>query len=190
MNENIETKLEKIKKLKNLTNNDKALYKGAKKCLEKDPDEQLCIYQFICPKEVINKKRILIGTIRDGSYVMLDDFENIKIAYSIGINKEIKFDKALADKGIDVFMYEYKIEHLPYKHEKFHWKKIRMGVITEKTKNIQSLSDMIKDNGHLHEKNMILKIDVEGHEWNSLNALSEEVLKQFKYILVEYHFFK
>ena len=176
--------------LKFLTNNDNELFTRVENCLEKDPDEELCLYQFLCPKEVINKTRVLMGYKGDGSYVMLDDFDNNTIAYSIGINKEIKFDKALADKGIDVFMYEYKIEHLPYKHEKFHWKKIRMGVNTEKTKNIQSLSDMIKDNGHLHEKNMILKIDVEGHEWNSLNALSEEVLKQFKYILVEYHFFK
>ena len=75
--------------MKFLTNNEKDLYEGALKCLEKDPDEQLCIYQFICPKEVINKTRILIGTIHDGSYVMLNDFKNIKIAYSIGIDGEI-----------------------------------------------------------------------------------------------------
>ena len=35
---------------------------------------------------------------------------------------------------------------------------------------------------------MILKIDVEGWEWNSLNELNEDILKQFKYILIEYHF--
>ena len=40
------------------------------------------------------------------------------------------------------------------------------------------------------KKNMILKIDIEGSEWNSVNDISEDVLKQFKYILIEYHFFK
>ena len=49
---------------------------------------------------------------------------------------------------------------------------------------------MMKDNGHLKEKNMILKIDVESHEWKAFNDLPEEVLKQFKFILVEYHFFE
>ena len=37
---------------------------------------------------------------------------------------------------------------------------------------------------------MIVKMDVEGPEWNALNDTSEYVLKQFKYILIKYHFFK
>ena len=180
----------KIKILKYLTNNDKTFYEGAKNCLEKDPDEQLCIYQFLCPKEVINKKRILIGNHEDGSYVMLDDFKNIKIAYSIGIDGLIQFDKALADKGIDVYMYDHTIDKLPYENEKFHWKKIGIGGNNDRTSNIQTLTDMMKDNGHLNEKNIILKIDVEGPEWKSLNDVPEDVLKQFRFILVEYHFFQ
>ena len=180
----------KIKILKYLTNNDKTFYEGAKNCLEKDPDEQLCIYQFLCPKEVINKKRILIGNHEDGSYVMLDDFKNIKIAYSIGIDGLIQFDKALADKGIDVYMYDHTIDKLPYENEKFHWKKIGIGGNNDRTSNIQTLTDMMKDNGHLNEKNIILKIDVEGPEWKSLNDVPEDILKQFRFILVEYHFFQ
>ena len=176
--------------MKYLTNNDKTFYEGAKNCLEKDPDEQLCIYQFLCPKEVINKKRILIGNHEDRSYVMLDDFKNIKIAYSIGIDGLIQFDKALADKGIDVYMYDHTIEKLPYENEKFHWKKIGIGGNNDRTSNIQTLTDMMKDNGHLNEKNIILKIDVEGPEWKSLNDVPEDVLKQFRFILVEYHFFQ
>ena len=131
-----------------------------------------------------------MGNIHDGSYVMLDDFENIKIAYSLGIDGEIQFDKALADKGIDVYMYDHTIEKLPYENEKFHWKKIGIGGNNDRNNNIQTLTDMMKDNGHLNEKNMILKIDVEGPEWKALNDISEDVLKQFKYILIEYHFFK
>ena len=137
--------------MKFLTNNEKDLYEVALKCLEKDPDEQLCIYQFICPKEVVNKTRILIGTIHDGSYVMLNDFKNIKFAYSIGIDGEIQFDKALADKGIDVYMYDHTINKLPYENEKFHWKKIGIGCKSDKSRKFKTLSDMIKNNGHLNE---------------------------------------
>ena len=193
-NSSRETKINNIEKklteLKSLTNNDKTLYEGAQNCLEKDPDEQLCLYQFICPKEVVNKKRILMGNLHDGSYVMLDDFENIKIAYSIGIDGIIQFDKALADKGIDVYMYDHTIEKLPYENEKFHWKKIGIGGNSDRSTNIQTLTDMLKDNGHLNEKNMILKMDVSCFEWDAFNAIPEDVLKQFKYILVEFHFIK
>ena len=89
---------------------------------------------------------------------MLDDFENIKIAYSIGIKDIIQFDKALADKGIDVYIYDHTINKLPYSSEKFHWKKIGIGGI-QKGHIISKL--MMKENGHLNEKNMIFKMDVE-----------------------------
>ena len=130
-----------------------------------------------------------MGNIYDGSYVILDDFKNIKIAYSIGIGKKIQFDKALADKGIDVYMYDHTIKKLPYENEKFHWKKIGIGGNAYISHNIQTLTDMMKDNGHLNEKNMILKIDVEGPEWNALNDLPEEVFKLFRFIIMEFHFF-
>ena len=48
---------------------------------------------------------ILLEPKYDGSYVLLDDFENIKIAYSFGIKRNIQFDKTLANKGIDKYKY-------------------------------------------------------------------------------------
>lgn len=150
---------------------------------------ELCLYQFFAPKEVKGKNRILIGDESDGSYVMLDDFQNIKIAYSIGIDHKIQFDKALADRGINVYMYDHTNDKLPYENEFFHWKKIGLGCNSEKSHKLQTLEDMLTDNGHLNEKNMILKIDIEGNEWKPLNDISMEILKKFKYILIEYHFF-
>jgi len=176
--------------LKSLTNKDLFLYKGVKNCLFKDPDKELCIYQFLCPKEVRGKKRVLIGEKKDGCYVMIDDFEDIKIAYSIGISYKIQFDITLANKGIDVYMYDHTINKLPIENKKFHWYKIGLGGNLERNNNIQTLEDMIKNNGHLEEKNMILKIDIESAEWNALNDISEKTLNQFKYILIEFHFFK
>lgn len=92
----------KIRILKLLTNNDEKEYKGMLECLLNDPDEKSCIYHLISPKQVLGKHRILLGSKSDGCYVLLDDFDNIKIAYSFGIGTKIQFDKALADKGIDV----------------------------------------------------------------------------------------
>ena len=180
----------KIEELKMLTNNNKTKYERIEKCLMKNPDEELCIYQFLCPKEVLNKKKVIYGDNLDGTYILHDDLENIKIAYSLGIDSRIQFDKALADKGIDVYMYDHTINKLPFENEKFHWKKIGIGGNKNRTYNIQTLQEMLKENGHVNEKNMILKIDVEGAEWDSLADTPEDVLLQFKYITIEYHFFE
>ena len=119
--------LSNLELLRLFTLNDKKLYEGAETCLIKNPDEEMCIYQFLCPKEVKGKTRIMLGNKKDGSYVMLNDFDNIKIAYSIGIYNLVQFDQALADKGIDVYMYDHTINRLPYENDKFHWKKIGLG---------------------------------------------------------------
>ena len=180
---------DKIKLLKLMTNNNEYEYKGVEKCLISDPDEEFCIYHLIYTKDVLNKKRVLIGEqYLDGSYVLLDDFENIKFAYSFGIDTNIQFDKALADKGINIYMYDHTINYLPYENEKFHWKKIGLCGKNEKKKNFKNLEDLITENGHTNEKNMILKIDIEHDEWQSLIDIKEDILNQFKYIIIEYHF--
>ena len=180
----------KIKLLKQMTNNDENEYRAMKNCLENDPDQLECIYPYLNTKDVVGKKRILLGHKRDGCYVLLDDFEGIRVAYSFGISNNVHFDDALAKRGIDVYMYDHTINKLPYEHEKFHWKKIGLCGKNTVDPNLKTLEDLIKENGHTSEKNMILKMDIEYYEWDSLIDLKEETLNQFKYIAVEYHFFK
>lgn len=145
---------------------------------------------MLIPKKVIGKNLILVGPKKDGGYILLDEFENLKIAYSFGISQEIGFDKALADKNIDIYMYDHTIKSLPYNNSKFHWKKIGLSGNKNKNDTLKPLKDLLKENGHLNEKNMILKIDVEYSEWEALYDISEDILKQFKYILLEFHFWK
>jgi hypothetical protein len=179
---------EKIKYLKILTNNNEKEYKGIQECLLNNPEEKFCIYHLILPKEVFDKKRILLGEKKDGCYVLLDDFENIKYAYSFGIFRNIQFDRALADKGIDIYMYDHTINSLPYENPKFHWKKIGLCGKRKQYPNMKNLDQLIVENGHSKEKNMILKMDIEHWEFESLVDIKEETLNQFKYILIEYHF--
>ena len=179
---------EKIKLLKMFTNNNDVVYKGMESCLIHDPDSQLCIYHLIAPKKVVGKKRILLGKKDNGCYVLLDDFKDIKYAYSFGISFMVQFDDELTKRDIDVYMYDHTINGLPYNKTKFHWQKKGLAGKGEKTKNLDTLENYIIQNGHKDEKNMILKIDTEGAEWNALIDISEDVLNQFKYILMELHF--
>ena len=179
---------DKLKILRLFTNNNYKKYKGVEKCLLYEPDKQLCIYHLISPKKVIGKERILIGYKKDGSYVLLNDFKDIRIAYSLGIYYNIQFDQALADRGIDVYMYDHTIKKLPYNNPKFHWEKLGITGKYKENAQLKTLEHLIEKNGHTSEKNMILKIDIENNEWDSLKDVQENVLKQFKYIVIEYHF--
>ena len=181
---------EKIKLLKLITNNDENEYRDIQNCLENDPDELECVYHLLNTKEVVGKKRILVGLKKDGCYVLLDDFEGTKICYSIGISNNIQFDEDLAKRGIDIYMYDHTIDGLPSYNERFHWKKIGLCGNNKTNPQLKTLEDLIKENGHTSEKNMILKLDIEFFEWESLIDVEEETLNQFKYIAIEYHFIK
>ena len=149
---------------------------------------ETCIYQLLRPKGVLGKNKVRIGAKNDGGYILLNDFENIKYAYSFGISNEISFDKELADKNIDIFMYDHTIEALPFTNPKFHWKKIGITHIKGENNNTKTFDEILEENGHKNEKDMILKLDIEGGEWNILNEINQEILLQFKYIIIEFHF--
>ena len=145
-------------------------------------------YNLISPMKVLNHTKIRIGAKADGGYILLKDLNNIRIAYSLGIGKEISFEKYLADKNIDIFMYDHTINKLPFENPRFHWEKIGICGIYSNKNNFKTLSQLIKQNGHSNEKNMILKIDIESHEWGVFQNLPIDNLRQFKYIVGEFHF--
>jgi len=108
--------------LKNITNNN-IKYKRLENCFLYNKEEDYCIYPLLIPKKVINKNSTLLGDKNEGGYALLDDFDNIKIAYSFGIEKVIGLNKELAKRNIDVYMYDT-INSLTENNTKFLWKKI------------------------------------------------------------------
>lgn len=144
-------------------------------------------------KDVKGGKFCRIGNQKgSGGYVMLDDIRDKEIFYSFGISADVTWDSypaELWDKK--VFMYDHTIDGLPYQHKNFIWKK--EGICGEdaigKYKDLKALSQILKDNGHEHENNMILKMDVEGAEWDVFSTFAVEELKRFDQITLELHWF-
>ena len=58
-------------------------------------------------------------------------------------------------------MYDHTINSLPYKNNKFHWKKIGLCGKSRPYNNLKNLEELIEENGHSKEKIMILKMDIE-----------------------------
>lgn len=121
----------------------------------------------------------------DGAYIMADDLTNINIAYSFGIADDVSWDMAMAENGMDVYMYDHTIEKLPVEHPQFHWKKV--GLDAKESSTMKSLPQILDENGHGAQKNMLLKIDIEGMEWGVLDALDGKILGQFAQIAIEFH---
>ncbi|SEH25224.1 Methyltransferase FkbM domain-containing protein [Selenomonas sp. KH1T6] len=131
---------------------------------------------------------IRTGNANDGGYVMLDNMDGSKVAYSIGICDDVTWDSFMAERGFDVYMYDHTIEGLPEENPRFHWQKIGLGgIYDEQHPELRTLPMLLEDNGHLGQKHMILKMDIEGAEWSCFSNLEEAYLEQFDQILLELH---
>jgi len=146
------------------------------------------IVSLFSPMDVKGGKYVRVGSNYDGGYVMLDDFQKEKVdaAYSFGICDDVSWDEAIANRGIDVFMFDHTIDRLPKYHPKFHY--FKMGVTGyEKGANLKTLGELIIENGHTTCKNLIMKMDVEGCEWDTFTETKSDVISQFSQIVVEFH---
>lgn len=138
-------------------------------------------------KDVRGRDYIRVGSNGDGGYVMVDNFSNINHVYSIGIGAEVSFDKYFADRGADVYMYDHTIEAIPVSNNKMHWKKVGICGEGKSAYNLYTLPEMVEENGHTDNSDMILKMDVEGWEWDVFSTLNDEALKGFDQIVMELH---
>ena len=129
-----------------------------------------------------------IGKDFDGGYVMLDNFnaDSVDAAYSFGIASDVSWDLEIAGRGIDVFMYDHTIDGLPNDHPGFHY--FKLGITGEKKgTDLKTLKEIIAQNGHSHCKNMIMKMDIEGCEWDVFQHAESSIIDQFSQIVVEFH---
>lgn len=139
--------------------------------------------EMIC-KKIKDRNFIRIGnTNGDGGYVMIDDFDINMRAYSFGIGNDVSWDMDIANRKIKVFMYDHTIYQLPQVHQLFQFNRLGIG----SGNNCFSLEEFLEKNNDLENYNLILKMDIEGAEWDVLNSTSPELLKHFRQITLELH---
>lgn len=138
-------------------------------------------------KKVDGYQLIRVGGKNDGGYIMLDDFDDSKIAYSFGIGQNITWDEFMADKGIDVYCYDHTIDCLPKENDRLHFNKIGISGIDKSEEKLLSMSSILHRNCHDGVRNIILKMDVEGAEWDFFESVSSDLLNCFSQMTFELH---
>lgn len=137
------------------------------------------------PYDVVGARKIRVGRAFDGGYVMIDAFDGVEAAYSLGINDDVSWDLDIALRDIDIFQYDHTIESLPINNSRFHWEKL--GIAAFSSASMRSISDIISANNHDKSKNLILKCDIECAEWEALRHTSKGIISKFSQIVIELH---
>ena len=140
------------------------------------------ILSMYCSQDIELRR---IGNQNDGGYVMMIPPSTNKVAYSLGISGDVSWDSEIVNMGYEVFQYDHTIKRLPVSNKHFHWHKIGIGGRIEGS--FITIEEMLRQNGHLENREMLLKMDIEGAEWDALYNTDVSILNKFDQILIELH---
>lgn len=146
------------------------------------------LVRLLYPADIQGKHYVRIGRDHDGGYILLDDFDEAgeKVAYSFGINDDVSWDEGMGNLGFQVFMYDHTISKLPRSHPNFHF--FKQGVCgASYVQDCATLEQVVTQNGHANARDLVLKMDIEGHEWEVLRDCPTQILSQFSQIAIEWH---
>lgn len=131
---------------------------------------------YECPNPLIR-----VGPKSDGGYVIVDGL-NYDYFISCGIANDIRFELALLDKyhKLKCYAFDGTINNFPNHNSNINWIKKNIGYIN--SEKITNLKPYIQNN-----KNIFLKMDIEGSEFNWIDSMSFEDLKCFSQIVMEIH---
>ncbi|QUS54408.1 FkbM family methyltransferase [Pseudovibrio brasiliensis] len=145
------------------------------------------LFSRLSPMDVVGCNLTRIGRAFDGGYIMAPLRPDEKVAYSLGINRDVSWDLEMARNGCKVYQYDHTIDGLPHNHEGFNY--FKKGITTSHQTNQQMtcLRHELVKNGHKNTNDILLKMDIEGDEWGVFADLEINELQKFSQILVEFH---
>jgi len=173
-----------------ISDTEKAL-KGASLIYRRDDplsqDKFKNLAHILRPYRVKSFPKIRMGRRGDGGYVMLDDFSKTSLAISCGIGGDVSWDLDIAKLGIKVLQYDHSIGYLPDQHSNFNF--FQKMISKYDSDNSISIPTILKTYNNESRYN-ILKMDIEGSEWDIIDNLSSNCLNKFSQIVIELHDFE
>ena len=128
---------------------------------------------------------VLAGDGSDGSYYLPDDFEGVGCVLSPGFGGMLEFERDMLQRGLKCYVCDgnvspnYEINNLDFENM------FLADFTSEKT---MTMSDWL-DKKYLNGKSdIILQMDIEGHEYSVINSLDDDFLKRCRTIIIEFHF--
>lgn len=131
------------------------------------------------------KDLIRLGPKGDGGYLVPDDLEGIEACFSPGVCLVSGFEKDCADLGMKVFMADRSVDQPAAMHDQFHFIKKYVGVTTND--DFMTVDDWVASSLPGSKADLLLQIDIEGYEYETLLGMSDNLMRRYRIIVGEFH---
>ncbi|CAN2170538.1 Methyltransferase FkbM [Candidatus Nanopelagicaceae bacterium] len=150
-------------------------------------DRAILLNELLAPIVADSKKHKLVrlGSVGDGGYFLPDYFRECDGVISGGISDNNDFESDLASSNIPVLQFDHSIVEPPISGELLFFKRERLG------NGGCSLVDTLREFREATGKTLtdgILKLDIEGSEFDFLSSSEVNDLLNFSIIVVELHY--
>ncbi len=143
------------------------------------------LLKLIWPVET-NLQLIRLGskTRTDGGYLVPDDLEGIQRVFSPGVADSMDFEYEFLERGIPCELIDGSIDNPPITNDLVNFRKLWLSSVT--TEGSISLNDWIESRSAAGEE-LLLQMDIEGSEYESILSASDRTLSRFRIIVIELH---
>lgn len=129
---------------------------------------------------------VRLGPDGDGGYLVPDDLAGITSAFSPGVSTESGFELDLAARGMQVFLADHSVDGPAAPSPRFVFDKRFVGSFTDDT--YITLGDWKDARLPDDDGDLLLQMDVEGAEYETLLAAPTALVAQFRIIVIEFHY--
>lgn len=128
---------------------------------------------------------VRIGPSGDGGYLVPADLSGISACFSPGVGNELGFELDCARRGMDVHLADASVDCPPLPHPGMCFTRKDIAIHdSERTMTLDSWIDLA---GIGAGQDLLMQMDIEGSEYAALASLSISRLRQFRYLVVEFH---
>ncbi len=133
-----------------------------------------------------DKKLIRFGPNGDGGYLIPDDVKDIEACFSPGVGLLSGFEEDCSKHGMKVFLADKSVDSPALNNPQFSFIKKYIGPLTNE--DFITLDDWVdSSNLESHNSDLLLQMDIEGYEYSTILSISNQLMKRFRIIVVEFH---
>jgi len=130
---------------------------------------------------------IRLGPNGDGGYLVPNHLDGIEACFSPGVDKISDFELDCLGYGMKVFMADKSVEKPNIDISEDRYDFIQKFVGCTNNEDFITMDKWVKSNCLSDSSELILQMDIEGGEFNSIINMSDSLMQRFRIMVIEFH---
>jgi|TARA_B110000908_G_scaffold140271_1_gene167321 hypothetical protein len=135
----------------------------------------------------IQTNLIRLGPKGDGGYLVPNDLDGIEACFSPGVDKISEFERDCLKYGMKVFMADKSVEKPNLNISESNYDFIKKYVGCTNNDEFLTMDNWVNSNCPSDKSELLLQMDIEGGEYNSLINMSDSLMNRFRIMVIEFH---